>query len=257
MICTTICCRRSMSADERGGSIAIAIVCKTPAVGGSKTRLSPPLSMAECAQLSACFIADLGRTLTEVAQGEDAVAYALYTPRGSEPALRMLLPAEFPLLPQVDGDFGARLQHGVRDLLALGHAGAILVNSDSPTLPAGVLRQAVAALRGRDAVVLGPALDGGYTLIGLAAPHPELFVDVSWSTPAVFEQTLARARTAGLPVTVIDGWYDVDDASSLAMLERELAGVCPPITRSLATSLQPAAQTREFLQRRDPSQVLG
>ena len=69
--------------------------------------------------------------------------YAVYTPVGSETGLRALLPPGFRLVPQVDGDFGERLFHGVADLLQAGHAGAILVNSDSPTLPASILRAAV------------------------------------------------------------------------------------------------------------------
>lgn len=236
-----------MRADERG-SVAIAIVCKTPSPGASKTRLSPPLTPAECAELSACFIADLARTVAEAAECEEATAYALYTPAGSERALRELLPATFDLAPQTEGDFGIRLQHGVRDLLARGHAGAILVNSDSPTLPVTILRQAVVALRGRDTVVLSPALDGGYTLIGLSAPHPELFAQIPWSTSEVFERTVARARENSLPVTVIEGWYDVDDAASLAMLHDELDGSHPPVDG--AAPPERAPRTRDFLRQR-------
>ena len=72
------------------------------------------------------------------------------------------------MLPQCEGDFGARIATAMRALLQT-HAGAILVNADSPTLPAAILRAAVEAVRRQDAVVLSPALDGGYTLIGLSA----------------------------------------------------------------------------------------
>ena len=92
------------------------------------------------------------------------------------------------------GDLGERLLRGISDLLAKGYAGAILVNSDSPTLPAHILEAAVGALAAGDQMVIGPAMDGGYTLIGLTAPHARLFEDIQWSTEVVFERTMERAR---------------------------------------------------------------
>lgn len=249
-----ICCRRWLPVDEplsksrSAGSVAIAILCKTPSPGGSKTRLSPPLTPAECAQLSACFIADLSQTIADVASQDDVTAFAVYTPSGTEQALRELLPTPFDLVLQAEGDFGVRLEQGIRALLAKGHVGAILVNSDSPTLPAAILQQAVTAVRQGDTVVLSPALDGGYTLIGLSAAHPLLFAQIPWSTGEVFAQTVARAEANGLSVRVIDGWYDVDDAASFAILEREMQGLRPPVKGDSAP--QPALRTRDFLRGR-------
>ena len=114
--------------------------------------------------------------------------------------MRTLLPSGFELAPQCDGDFGERLLQGTADLLDAGHAGAILVNSDSPTLPLSILRAAVDALKQGDNVVLSPAFDGGYTLIGLSKLHRRLFEDIPWSTDAVYRLTLDRAREIGLPV---------------------------------------------------------
>lgn len=128
------------------GRIAVGIMCRTPAPGLSKTRLSPPLRPDECASISACFIRDLSRTIGQLAhEGEgpgdragggmgDVVGCAVYTPVGSETALQSLLPEGFVLLPQVEGGFGERLFHGI-DVLLRTHDGALLVNSDSPTLP--------------------------------------------------------------------------------------------------------------------------
>src|SRR5207253_10189425 len=128
----------------------------------------------------------------------------------------------FRLLLQHEGDFGTRLAAATRELLEASHAGAILVNADSPTLPAAILRAAVDATR-RGGVVLSPALDGGYTLIGLSRLHERLFADIPWSTPQVHQRTVERAREIGFPVTDVPGWYDVDDAASLALLQAELA----------------------------------
>jgi uncharacterized protein len=209
-------------------TVALAITCKTPKSGASKTRLSPPLRPDECAAISACFIRDLSNTIATVAAAGAATGYALYTPRGTEAALRELLPETFRLMPQVEGNFGERLYHGAIDLLTAGHCGAILINSDSPTLPASILRLATDAVRAGDNVVLSPAYDGGYTLIGLSKPHARLFADIPWSTADVYRLTCERAAEIGMPVVNVPGWYDVDDAASLSLLESEFAGARLP-----------------------------
>ena len=227
-------------------SVAVAIMCKTPAAGMSKTRLSPPLHPSECATLSACFIRDLSHTIATLVDDGDVTGYAVYTPRGTEAALQALLPTSFRLALQSEGDFGVRLLNATAGLLDAGHAGAILVNSDSPTLPRAILRTAVDAVRSGDTVVLSPALDGGYTLIGLSKLHARLFEDIPWSTSAVYRLTLERAQGIGLPVSVAPGWYDVDDAASFRMLESEL------LDRQRVCALQGAAApaTSGFLRER-------
>jgi rSAM/selenodomain-associated transferase 1 len=233
-------------------TVAIGIFCKTPTPGFSKTRLSPPLRPDECASLSACFIRDLSATIAEVARAGDAVGYAVYTPIGTEPALRALLPGGFRLLPQCEGEFGVRIATATRELLRM-HDGAILVNADSPTLPAAILRAAVDATKRGGTVVLSPALDGGYTMIGVSDFHARLYEDVPWSTSAVFRTTLDRAGEIGLPVTTVPAWYDVDDAASLAVLEAELAGETPFPAAAMAGADAPATRAhlapRTMLQR--------
>ncbi len=227
--------------------VAIGIFCKTPLAGSSKTRLSPPLRPDECAAMSACFIRDLSTTIAAVASQGDAIGYAVYTPAGTEDALRQLLPPTFRLLMQCAGDFGTRVATAARELLGR-HAGIILVNADSPTLPASILRAAVDATR-RGGVVLSPALDGGYTLIGLSQLHERLFADIPWSTPEVHQRTMERAQEVGVPVRSVPGWYDVDDAASLALLRAELAGEPLPFAPSVTGAA--ASATRSFLAHRD------
>ena len=227
-------------------SVALAIICKTPQAGHSKTRLNPPLTYQECAELSGCFISDLAITINSL-DGEGGRGYAVYTPAGSEAELRRLLPEHFGLVLQSDGDLGARLHKGISDLLEIGHEGAILINSDSPTLPRTILEAAVNAVLGGDCVVLSPAIDGGYTLIGLSKPHVHLFENMPWSTDAVYELTMQRARGIGLPIVSLDPWYDVDDASSYSLLEQEFAGGRPDFAKE---PLQEAPRTRAFVERR-------
>jgi len=228
-------------------SVAVGIFCKTPAAGFSKTRLSPPLHPEDCSAISACFIRDLARTVH--ALGGDAVPYAVYTPVGTEPALRSLLPSSFHLLAQRDGDFGTRLSLAVTELLQAGHAGAILVNADSPTLPASILQSAVDAFRhDEDVVVLSPSFDGGYTLVGVSRPHPQLFADIPWSTSHVHRLTMQRAAEIRVPVIDVPGWYDVDDRQTLQLLQSELAGKRLPFAEpGLKGGDAPA--TRQFLAR--------
>jgi len=229
------------------GSVAVGIFCKTPAAGFSKTRLSPPLRPEDCSAISACFISDLARTIHSL--GANVAPYAVYTPIGTEPALRALLPSSFHLLPQCGGEFGTRLSHAVSSLLRAGHAGAILVNADSPTFPAPILQAAVDALLTEDAIVLSPSFDGGYTLVGLSRPHPEVFADIPWSTPQVHRLTMQRAAAIDVPVINIPGWYDVDDIETLQMLRAELAGERLPFAApGLKGADAPA--TRRFLAHR-------
>lgn len=230
------------------GSIAVGIFCKTPAAGFSKTRLSPPLRPEDCSAISACFIRDLARTVHSL--GDGVTPYAMYTPVGTEDALRTLLPSGFRLLLQRDGEFGLRLSHAVTELLRAGHAGAILVNADSPTLPASILQSAVnALLHTDDAVVLSPSFDGGYILIGLSRPHPELFADIPWSTSHVHRLTMQRAAEINIPVINVAGWYDVDDQQTLHLLQRELVGERLPFVESGLKGAD-APATRRFLARR-------
>jgi rSAM/selenodomain-associated transferase 1 len=229
------------------GSVAVGIFCKTPAAGFSKTRLSPPLHPEDCSAISACFIRDLASTICSL--DSDVAPYAVYTPVGTEPALRALLPPSFRLLPQRGGDFGTRLSHAIAELLQVGHAGAILVNADSPTLPASILQAAVNALLREDAVVLSPSFDGGYTLIGLSRPHPGLFADIPWSTPCVHRLTMQRAAESNVPVINVPGWYDVDDKQTLNLLKTELAGEPLPFAEPGQEGAE-APATRQFLARR-------
>ena len=235
--------------------VAAAIICKTPMPGKSKTRLSPPLRPEECAAISSCFIRDLSATIQSLVADGDVAGCAVYTPSGSEAALQRLLPDGFQFILQGEGDLGARLLKGTADLLDAGYAGAILINSDSPTLPKSILRAAVDAVRQGDNVVLSPAFDGGYTLIGLSRPHARLFEDIPWSTGDVYRLTLERAREIGLPVVNVPGWYDVDDANSFRMLEDEFGGIKPRFAPAHITGAE-APATRQFLRERQSTSLM-
>lgn len=211
-----------------GLGAAIAIVCKTPGVGGGKSRLRPLLGAERVARLSACFIRDVAAALEAVPGPVGRHLFALFSPAGSEVSLRALLPLPWTLVLRQEASVGSVLDMSMTAFLADGHDCAIMVNGDSPTLPTDVLVEAIAALRAPgDRVVLGPALDGGYYLVGLKRPHPRLFQDIAWSTPEVLACTLDRAKEIGLPVTLLRTWFDVDEPQDFLRLQNELAGPAP------------------------------
>src|SRR5262249_19636914 len=169
--------------------------------------------------------------------------YGVYAPAGAEEILRQLFPPSFRLLLQADAELGHVLFGATRNLLAVPHDCVLLVNGDSPTLPTAVLSPAIETLRKPgDPLVLGPASDGGYYLIGLKQAHRAVFRRIEWGTAGVARSTLRRAREIALEATLLPEWYDVDDADTLRWLRDELAGRLDRFQGG-----GPAAATRAFL----------
>ena len=222
---------------------AVAVMAKAPRVGEVKTRLAPPLSAEEAAALGAAFIQDIAGNILAAAEAVAIDGFVAYSPPGSEAAFAGLLPEAIRLLPPHEIGLGASLLHAADDLLAAGYGAACLVNADSPTLPTAFLVEAAQALqKPGDRVVLGPAEDGGYYLIGMKSPHRPLFEGIAWSTERVFDQTLDRAAELALETVILPRWYDVDDVESLDRLRREILGAGIP-------GAYGAPHTAEFLQR--------
>lgn len=215
--------RRGVGDAERAELCALAIMAKAPRAGKVKTRLQPPLSAAEAAALNLRFLRDTAENIAAIAKEGGARGLVCYTPAGDEEAFDDLLPDEFALIVQRGDGFGERLLYAAEDILSCGFGAVCLIDSDSPTLPSGALRQAVRELkRPGERVVMGASEDGGYYLIGMDRAEPRLFEQIAWSTDAVYAQTVERVRETGLELIELPKWYDVDDAATLAMLEREL-----------------------------------
>ncbi len=213
---------------------ALLVIAKRPAPGQTKTRLTPPLSPEQAAQLYECFLQDTLAVARAVPGTARLINYAPSDAAGyfSE------LAADFGRLPQVGADLGERLDHALTHCLTDGFRRAVIMDSDSPTLPAAYLVQAFEALETAD-VVLGPCEDGGYYLIGLTRPQPRLLREVQMSTPRVLEDTLALARAVGLRVALLPRWYDVDTAVELEWLRADLQRGHPgaPHTRRFLSAL--------------------
>jgi uncharacterized protein len=223
-------------------SAAIGIICKAPQPGRAKTRLATAIGAVDASELSACFLRDVAAAIEAVPETLGRCGYGVYAPAGAEDIMRQLLPAGFGLLLQAGDDLGHVLIGAARKLLAE-HDCVLLINGDSPTLPSRLLIQGIEALREPgDRMVLGPASDGGYYLIGLKHPHPQLFTDIAWGTDTVARSTCERAAAIGLATTLLPEWYDVDDIETLGWLKDELAGRS---TRFRAGG--PAPASRAFL----------
>ena len=205
---------------------ALGLMAKVPLAGSVKTRLTPPLTPEEAATLSLCFLRDMTTNLSGLDR-DTTEGLVLYTPADSEHLLSDLLPQSLKLVPQNGETLGERLVNAAAELLNEDFDSVCLINSDSPTLPAKILRTAVSLLAQEgDRVVLGPSQDGGYYLIGLKRPHRNLFERIAWSTADVLAHTIERAADIKLPVELLPMWYDVDDAATLRLLSEEL-GLSP------------------------------
>jgi rSAM/selenodomain-associated transferase 1 len=223
-------------------------MAKASIPGRTKTRLMPTLSASEAASLNTAFLMDVSANLLAAGRSAGIQGYMAYGPPEARRFFVDVLPTEIGLIEAWFPDFGDCLFKAVADLLAVGHESAVVLNSDSPTLPTALLVEAAETLgQPGDRAVLGPSTDGGYYLIGLKRPHRRLFEDIDWSTERVAAQTLARAREVDLEVHLLPSWYDVDDLEALRLLVGEL--VDGRRFRVWGSTPTPATWTRRELER--------
>lgn len=198
---------------------ALVVMARSPVPGKVKTRLAAELGPESTAQLYAAFIAD---TLEKFCGLPDTDTLVFYTPgTDAELALlRGLAPTEVRFRLQRGDEFGQRLLTSLQACAA--YPRTVVIGTDSPSLPVDLVVQAFAALAEHDLVV-GPAMDGGYYLLGVHEATPELFSGIEWSTSRVLEQTVVSCRRAGCTLAVLPPWYDVDDRQDLDLLIGHLA----------------------------------
>ncbi|HEX4639125.1 MAG TPA: TIGR04282 family arsenosugar biosynthesis glycosyltransferase [Chthoniobacterales bacterium] len=229
--------------DVAGNLCALAVMTKVPRAGQVKTRLVPPLTPEEAAELNTAFLRDLSMSILRACEMSPAQGLAAYTPRGAESAYETILPREFALIPQRGENFGERLIFAADDLFAVGFSSVCLINSDSPTVPPQNFAEAALELaEPGNRIVLGPADDGGYYLIGMKQMHRRLFEGIDWSTERVFEQTKQRAAELNLRVHELASGLDVDDRASLTRLRDQLiskkaSAEVAPHTRKIVAEL--------------------
>jgi hypothetical protein len=210
-------------------------MAKVPGLEVVKSRLQPALTHETATLLYRCFLLDRMDALRDLSGIEPVVAF---TPAIGRPQMEALAPSGLTLVAQEGQDLGDRLARLLAGLLGAGHPGAIALDSDSPTLPMARVLEAAEELAGdRADVILGPAEDGGYYLIGLRRPQPALFRGIPWSTDRVFELTRDKARRLGLRTRVLPEWFDVDTEADLRRLWEQAwadPGLAPRSGRCLA-----------------------
>ena len=203
---------------------AIIIMAKQPIEGKTKTRMTPHLSHNQAAALFEALVKDTIDLCAQVDQAELAIAIS---PPKSISYFRKISPPNTILVPAVCQNIGDCLNQVLTHLLSIGFESAFAINADGPTLPLEYLHQALSLIEDHD-LVLGPSYDGGYYLIGLKQPAPEIFEHIAWSTEEVLAQTITQAKKHGLAkYALLPEWYDVDNIDTLNKMSEELKTLPP------------------------------
>jgi len=190
---------------------SVTILARRPRPGTVKSRLSPALPPNEACRLYRGMLLDAITAARESSADRRVVHWADPPGDGSEdtPGLAESLGAGLGSALQRGNDLGDRLAAAFEDLLQAPEDRAVAIGADCPELDGVTVDAGLAALERHD-LVLAPAADGGYALVGLARPAPELFRGVAWGGAAVLEQTRARADRLGLRVALLPTLRDLD-----------------------------------------------
>ncbi len=193
--------------DKKSAKLLV-VVAKEPVPGKVKTRFIPQLSPADAAGLYRCSLHD---RITEISALNGVDRAIAYTPEDARDTFTELSLDGFELFAQRGKGLGERLNNIFQDNLARGYQAVSIVDSDSPDLPRSIINESFGLLLSKQAeVVLGPCHDGGYYLVGLRKPYPELFRNIPWSTKNVLSTTLEKAGKMGLNVRLLSRWNDLD-----------------------------------------------
>lgn len=238
------------------GEAALVVFARAPVVGQVKTRLcrgKDALTAEQASRLYVAFVSDVCRSgaRSGLARRRLYVAGEMAHPE----LVRIAGEHGFAIHAQHGADLGARMDAAISGELAAGASQVVLIGTDSPTLPCAYLQRAAAWLATAAEVVLGPASDGGYYLIGARRPIPSLFAaGMDWGSEQVLSATLLRLRAlqeSGARVALLPFFYDVDTPQDLRLLAShlqlaagprdseawDLAGVCAPSTQALLREL--------------------
>lgn len=196
----------------------LSVFMKSPGADEVKTRLRPSLSREEVSRLYEAFVRD---TLEKWMAFPCEVKVLCYL---GDPPPRDLFPpgaGEVACWPQRGLDLGERMKDYFNRSFAEGATKSVVIGSDSPTLPLSRLHEAFSLLD-RYGVVIGPSVDGGYYLIGMNQPHPELFDGIPWGRSDVLQKTVSLNRHLEGRWAFLDTWYDVDTPEGLTLLKQDL-----------------------------------
>ncbi|MBI5284007.1 MAG: TIGR04282 family arsenosugar biosynthesis glycosyltransferase [Chloroflexi bacterium] len=226
------------------GRDCLVVMAREPVPGSTKTRLAAAIGDREAASVYEAFLLD---TLA-ICSNVPADLLISYAPDGrtGRSYFRDVAATAMLVAQEEASSFGARLTAAMQAAFERGFARVAVIGSDVPHMATAWIEDAFASLDDCD-VALGPTRDGGYYLLALRRPEERLFADIDWSSGREFGQTLQRARDLELRVSTVCPTFDIDDATDLRALRREIEtsgdALCP---RTAAALRRLDAATRSF-----------
>jgi uncharacterized protein len=199
--------------DKKHAKLLLVVVAKAPVPGEVKTRLTPEFTPEEAAGLYRCFLQDRIKAISALKGIELAIAF---TPADAGDTFAAFTRNGFKLFSQKGKDLGERLNNIFLEKLAGAYDAVSIIDSDSPDLPGSTVEDSFKRLLSNQTdVVFGPCYDGGYYLVGMRKPHPELFFDIPWSTESVLAKTLEKANNLNIRTNLLPWWNDLDTFEDL------------------------------------------
>jgi len=205
--------------DKKHAKLLLVVMAKAPVPGHVKTRLNPPFTPEEAVDLYRCFLQDRIRTLNRLKGIDRAIAF---TPADARDMFIPFSQNGIRLFSQKGKDLGERLNTIFVEKLAGGYDAVSIIDSDTPDLPQSTIQESFRRLLSVQAdVVFGPCYDGGYYLVGMRKPHPELFDDIPWSTATVLSKTLEKAKQLHVKTDLLPWWNDLDTYEDLVVFHNK------------------------------------
>lgn len=196
---------------------ALILFAMIPVAGKTKVRLMPFLTGEECSSLYQCFTRDVYRK----AKAVDADVYVFFTPRDSGGILKELLGDDVVLLPQHGEDLGQKMKNAIGAVLRLGYDKVVLMGMDIPHIHTETIQNAFDNLEHKD-IVIHPALDGGYYLIGMKQEYASIWNIRRYGTNTVMYDTLQHMKEENLSISVGQMYYDVDRKEDIRQLWNDI-----------------------------------
>jgi len=216
----------------------LIIFAKAPRPGLVKTRMSPPLSLDQCAELYQAMLSDVLEASADFAATLDLIPVLAFYPPDAVGELIGCAPPGMRLQVQHGADLGERMANAFAEAAAAGADRILLRGSDSPALERSLFEMAMNQLDAGDDVVFTPDQSGGYAMIGMRTPHPALF-DLAMSTEEVMEQTVLIADSLGLRSSMTAPGFDLDTVGDFhcldALSSAQLSDLCPRTVKSISS----------------------
>lgn len=196
---------------------ALILFVIIPTAGKTKIKLTPFLSAEEYAMLNRCFVKDV----YQKAGKTDADVYVFFTPRDQRSTLKNLLGEDAVLLPQYGDDLGQKMKNAIGAVLRMGYDKVVLMGTDIPHIHTETIQNAFDNLDHKD-IVIHPALDGGYYLIGMKREHDSIWNIKRYGTNTVMYDTLQHMKAENLSTSVGQMYYDIDCREDLKQLWNDI-----------------------------------